>query len=56
MFQIYASVEVSNPDHPRHGQAGAVFSVNQDAAAAVDVRFDLDQVVEAIEVVDLKAL
>jgi hypothetical protein len=56
MFQIYASVKVSNPEHPRFGQTGAVFSVNDDASADIAVRFDLDQVVDAVAVADLKAL
>lgn len=56
MFQILQSVQVTNPDHERHQQAGAVWMIDQAAPDSVNVRFDVDSEVVAVDVADLKAL
>lgn len=56
MFSILQSVAVTNKEHPRYKEAGAVWVLNPAVPDAVAVRFDLDSKVEAVEVVDLKAL
>ena len=48
---------MKNPDHPRAGQAGTVFAVNQTTHPdAVVVIFDTDSTEESVKVADLAAL
>lgn len=56
MFSILQSVAVTNPEHPRFKQAGAVWVLNPAMPDAVAVRFDTDSAVEAVEVADLRSL
>lgn len=60
MFQAFQAVKVANQEHPRDGQAGVVVDTKNQAGAddapAVLVRFDLDQVVEAVPSADLTVL
>ncbi len=57
MFQVWKAVQVKNPDHPRAGQAGTVFAVNQTTHPdAVVVIFDTDSTEESVKVADLAAL
>lgn len=67
MFQIWQSVQVKNPAHPRgnksgdpqleaNGDAGVVFSTDPANPNEVAVRFDLDQRVELVQVADLRTL
>lgn len=56
-MQIRASVKVTNPDHPRHEQAGVIEAEgNEDSPDAVVVRFDLDRSAEVVAVADLVQL
>lgn len=54
-MDVWQSVEVSNPDHPRFNQAGVVFGFDQDPDQ-VQVRFDLDLAVELLPRADLVLL
>lgn len=53
---VWQSVKVKTADHPREGQAGIVFSTNEADPSQVGVRFDIDRVVELVNVSDLVAL
>jgi cell division septation protein DedD len=55
-FSALQSVQVTNPDHPRHDQAGAVMEINEDADGNVTVRFDSDLAVEPVAVTDIRGL
>lgn len=55
-FSIWQSVQVSNPEHPRFGQAGTVQGTNPATPDEVAVKFDLDNIMVVIAVADLKAL
>ena len=56
MFSILQSVAVTNPEHPRFKEAGAVWMIDVAAPDAVNVRFDTDNAVESVEVADLRSL
>ena len=59
MFPQYSalqSVQVTNPDHPRHNQAGAVLDITPDDKNEILVRFDADLAEEKISVTDIRAL
>ena len=56
MFPVWASVKVTNPDHPRVDTAGTVVGVNPEKPEEVSVRFDTDLVTEVVAVADLKQL
>ncbi|WP_422849585.1 hypothetical protein ACOYR4_11315 [Acidovorax sp. M14] len=55
-FSIWQSVQVSNPEHPRFGQAGSVQGINPETPNEVAVKFDLDSIMVVVPVADLKAL
>lgn len=55
-FSVWQSVQVSNPEHPRFGQAGSVQATTPNNVEEVAVRFDLDSVLVVLNVADLKAL
>lgn len=62
-MNIWQSVQVkaqksngSDSDHPRAGQAGVVFAINPEKPDEVGVRFDIDSVVELVQVADLVRL
>lgn len=57
MFNVWKSVSVTNPEHPRAGQAGTVFAVNAETHPdEVTVKFDADGTLEAVKNADLKGL
>jgi len=56
MFQALQSVQVTNPDHPRHNEAGTVMEITPDEQNEVLVRFDADLAEEKISVTDIRAL
>lgn len=56
MFEVWNSVQVTNPDHPRHGEAGIVHAVDSGHPEEVAVRFDTDLQVQLVAVADLKGL
>ena len=56
MFQALQSVQVTNPDHPRHNEAGAVMEITPDEQNQVLVRFDADLSEEKVAIEDLKTL
>lgn len=56
MFNIWQSVKVTAPDHPRAGQAGTVQAINPKKPDVVGVRFDADGVTESVAVADLLGL
>lgn len=51
----WTSVQVSNADHARTGQAGTVRQTSEDRAQVLVV-FDIDGAAEWVAVADLKAL
>lgn len=55
-FSALQSVQVTNPDHPRVDQAGAVIDITPDADGNISVRFDSDLVVESIAETDIRGL
>ena len=56
MFQILQSVQVTNKEHSRVGEAGAVWAIDPSKPEIVGVRFDTDDAIAAVDVSDLKAL
>lgn len=56
MFPIWASVKVTNEQHPRFGQAGCVQAINPNAPDERGVRFDLDGALEVVAIADLQAM
>lgn len=55
-MDVWKSVQVTADGHARNGEAGTVFAVNKKLPDEVAVRFDVDGVVEIVQVADLKAL
>lgn len=55
-FSVWTAVQVSNPEHPRAGQAGVVYATNPATPDEVAVRFDADSIVVLMAVTDLRAL
>ncbi len=55
-FSVWTAVQVSNPEHPRTGQAGVVCATNPATPDEVAVRFDSDSIVVLMLVSDLRAL
>lgn len=55
-FSVWQSVQVSNAEHPRAGQAGTVQATTPNNLEEVAVRFDIDNVLVVMNVADLKAL
>lgn len=55
-FSALQSVQVTNPDHPRHNEAGAVLDITPNEANEITVRFDADLAEEKISVTDIRAL
>lgn len=56
MFEVWTSVKVKNPEHPRAGQAGVVHAVNPAKPEEVAVRFDDDGQVQLVATADLQVL
>ncbi len=59
--RVPAPVQVDNPEHERHGQAGHIEAVNKGDGLAADewsctVRFDQDDTSEDVAVTDLVAI
>lgn len=54
-MNVWQSVQVKKPDHPRAGEAGTVFAIPADPLQVV-VRFDVDLSLEAVDLADLVAL
>lgn len=58
--RVPAPVQVNNPDHERHGQAGHITAIDKTdadpAAWSCSVCFDLDDTTEAVAVTDLQEI
>jgi hypothetical protein len=55
-ISIWASVQVSNVEHARHGAAGIVFGHHPKHPDEVAVRFDEDSAIFIVPVADLSIL
>lgn len=55
MFEVWTSIKVTNPDHPRFQTAGTV-NAQAKAGEQVQVKFDLDGEVIDMDATDLQAL
>jgi len=56
MFSVWQSVQVSNKEHARTGEAGTVFAVDPKKPEHVAVKFDTSGIIEDVAVADLRAL
>jgi hypothetical protein len=56
MRQVFVSVQVITEGHPRKGQAGHVIIVDPKKPDEVGVKFDVDGVIEAVAMSDLRQL
>lgn len=56
MFEVWNSVQVTNAEHPRHGEAGIIFAVDRAHPDEVAVRFDQHSQVQLVPAADLKLL
>lgn len=56
MYGVWTSVKVKTQGHEREGQAGTVYATTPDIKDEVQVRFDSDQTVMAVKLVDLEML
>jgi hypothetical protein len=54
-YSAWQPVIIKNEDHPRHGQAGTVHTVNPEKPDEVVVKFDNGDI-EVVKVTDLQAL
>ena len=54
-MNVWTSVQVKDPDHPRVGEAGIVYAIEADPQSVV-VRFDLDMALESVRIAELQIL
>lgn len=55
-FNVWDSVQPIADDHPRAGQAGTVHAIDPDKPDVVQVKWDLDGVIESVATESIRVL